>query len=144
MLKFGIFFYLYHITFYFQAEEVEVDFLRQFIVYDSGKRTNAKGKSIFSILGVVYLNFGQPALTLSFTNLIFLQVNNSFATIVNGPSVLKLFQLSNGDIFVFVACLQHIYKVRKSRITKLGQGVRRCNIFVEREKGEVTMRQCMC
>ena len=40
-------------------------------------------------------NFGHP----SFTKYKFLQVKNSFATIVNGLSGLKLFQLSNGYLF---------------------------------------------
>ena len=43
-------------------------------------------------------NFGHPALTLSFTIFNFLQVKKSFATILNGLSVLKSFQLSNGDL----------------------------------------------
>ena len=47
---------------------------------------------------VVCPNFGHPALTPSFTKYRFLQVKNSFATNVNGLSVLKLFQLSNGDL----------------------------------------------
>ena len=42
-----------------------------------------------------------------------------FATIVNGLSVLKPFQLSNGDLSFFVVCLR-IYKERKPRIPKLG------------------------
>ena len=41
-------------------------------------------------------NFGYPTLTSSFTKYKFLQVN-TFATIVNELSVLKLFQLSNGE-----------------------------------------------
>ena len=45
-------------------------------------------------------------------------MKNSFAIILNVLSVLKLFQLSNGDFF-FVACLQNL----KVRMTKLGQGV---------------------
>ena len=56
-------------------------------------------------------NFGHPALTPSFTKYRFFQAKNSIATLVNGLSVLKLFQLSNGD------------KARKPRMTKLGQGV---------------------
>ena len=44
-------------------------------------------------------NFGQPAQTSSsFKELKRLQVKNSFATIVNGLSILKLFQLSNADL----------------------------------------------
>ena len=42
-------------------------------------------------------NFGHPALTSSFTKYEFLQVKNSFATIVNGLSVLKLFQQGYED-----------------------------------------------
>ena len=48
--------------------------------------------------------FEHPVLTSSFTKI--LQVNNTFATIVNGLSVYS------------------IYKVRRPRMTKLGQGVR--------------------
>ena len=40
---------------------------------------------------------------------------NIYPTIVNGLSVLKLFQHSNGDLFYFVAC-PSIYKVREPRI----------------------------
>ena len=43
---------------------------------------------------VVCPNFGHPALTSSFTKCKFLQVNNSFATIVNGLSVLKFVSAS--------------------------------------------------
>ena len=70
---------------------------------------------------IVCFNFGQwhPALTSSFTKYKFLQVKNSFATIVNGLLVLKLFQLSNGDLlFSQQAC--RISKVCKPRMTKLG------------------------
>ena len=42
-------------------------------------------------------NFGHPALTSSFNEYKFLQVKNSFAKIVNGLSVFKLFQHANGD-----------------------------------------------
>ena len=52
-------------------------------------------------------NFGHPALTSLFTKYELLHVKKSFATILNGLSVLKFFQLSNGDFF-FVACLQHL------------------------------------
>ena len=38
----------------------------------------------------------------------YLHGNNNFATIVNALSVLKLFQLSNGDFINFVASLQHL------------------------------------
>ena len=59
-------------------------------------------------------NFGHPALTSSFTKYKFLQMKNSFATIVNGLSVLKLFQLSNGDL-----CFsQHAYSICKERKTQ--------------------------
>ena len=47
---------------------------------------------------VVCSNFGHPAIISSFTKYRFLQVKNSFSTIVNGLSVLKLFQLSNTDL----------------------------------------------
>ena len=43
------------------------------------------------------INFGRPAQTL--TQYKFLHVKNNFATVVNDLSVLKLFQLSNGDLF---------------------------------------------
>ena len=42
--------------------------------------------------------FGHPGLTLLFTKFRFMQVKNCFATIVNGLSVLKLLELSNGDL----------------------------------------------
>ena len=67
-------------------------------------------------------NFGHPALTSSFTKYIFLEVTNSFATLVNELSVLKLFQLSNGDV-LFSKHDYSLYKARKPRMTKLGQGV---------------------
>ena len=51
-----------------------------------------------------------------------MQVKNSFATLVNELSVLKLFQLSNGDL-LFSKHDYSLYKVRKPRMTKLGQGV---------------------
>ena len=41
-------------------------------------------------------NFGHLSLTSSLTKYQYLQMKNSFATIVNEMSVLKLFQLSNG------------------------------------------------
>ena len=66
-------------------------------------------------------NFGNPALTPSFTKYNFFQVKNSFATLVNELSVLKLFQLSNGDLFS--KHYYSLYKARKPRMTKLGQGV---------------------
>ena len=53
----------------------------------------------------------------------FLQVKNSFATITNGQSVLKLFQLSDGDSFFSYKRAYSIYKMRKPRMAKLGQGV---------------------
>ena len=43
---------------------------------------------------------------------------------MNELELLKLFQLSNCDLF-FSQHAYSIYKVRKPRITKLGQGVRR-------------------
>ena len=67
-------------------------------------------------------NFRHPALTPSFTKYKFLQVKNSFATLVNELSVLKLFQLSNGDL-LFSKHDYSLYKARKPRMTKLGQGV---------------------
>ena len=67
-------------------------------------------------------NFGHSALTSSFTKYKFLQVKKSFATVVNGLSILKLFKLSNGDL-CFSYYAYSIYKVRKPRMTKLGQGV---------------------
>ena len=49
-------------------------------------------KNIRHTYRVVCPNFGHPAPTSSFTKYTFLQVKNSFATIVNGLSLLKLFQ----------------------------------------------------
>ena len=71
---------------------------------------------------VVCPNFGHPALTPSFTKYQFLQVKNRFATLVNELSVLKLFQLSNGDL-LFLKNDYSLYNARKPRMTKLGQGV---------------------
>ena len=65
---------------------------------------------------VVWPNFEYLVLTSSFTKYKFLQVKKCFGTSVNGLSVLKLFQLSNGDY-------RNIYKMLKSRMKKLGQGV---------------------
>ena len=48
---------------------------------------------------VVCPNFGHSDLTSSFTKYKCLLVKNSFATIVNGLLVLKLFQLSNGNLY---------------------------------------------
>ena len=59
---------------------------------------------------VVCPNFGHHALTSSCMIYFLLQVKNSFSTIMNGLSVLKLFQLLNGHS-----------QVRKPNI--LGQGV---------------------
>ena len=42
---------------------------------------------------------------------------------MNGLSILKLCQLSNGDLLFLYACLQH-YNVRKPRMTKLARDVR--------------------
>ena len=47
---------------------------------------------------VVCPNFGHLALTSSWTKYNVLQMKNSLAKIVNGLSVLKLIQLSNGDL----------------------------------------------
>ena len=73
---------------------------------------------------VVCPNFGPCPITYtSFMKYKFLQVNNTFANIVNRLSVLKLFQLSNGDLnFSYHA--YSIYKVRRPNMTKLRQGVR--------------------
>ena len=71
---------------------------------------------------VVCPNFRHPALTPSFTKYKFLQLKTSFATLVNGISVLKLFQLSNGDL-LFSKHEYSLYNARKPRMTKLGQGV---------------------
>ena len=71
---------------------------------------------------VVCPNFRHPALTHSFTKYNFFQMKNSFATLVNELSVLKLFQLSNGDL-LFSKHDYNLYKARKPRMTKLGQGV---------------------
>ena len=49
-------------------------------------------------------------------------MKNSFATLVNVLSVLKLFQLSNGNL-LFSKHDYSLYKARKPRMTKLGQGV---------------------
>ena len=67
-------------------------------------------------------NFGHPALTPSFTKYKFFQMKNSFATLVNELSVMKLLQLSNGDL-LFSKHDYSLYKARKPRMTKLGQGV---------------------
>ena len=74
---------------------------------------------------VVCPYFGHPALTPSYTKYKFLQVKNSFATLVNELSVLKLFQLSNGDLLFSKHdySLYIVYNARKPRMTKLGQGV---------------------
>ena len=63
-------------------------------------------------------NFGHPALTLSLSKCKFFESENSFATIVNGLSILKLFQLLIGDLYFSFS----IYKVRKPRMTSLDQG----------------------
>ena len=56
---------------------------------------------------VTYPNFGHPAQTWSFTKYC---KGHFFATIANGLSVLKLFQLSNGNYFS-----QHFYNICKAR-----------------------------
>ena len=53
-------------------------------------------------------NFGHPALTSSFTNSKLLQVKYSVVTIVNDVSVLKLFQLSDGDLLFLYHAYQHL------------------------------------
>ena len=70
--------------------------------------TSEPGVIDYLLYMVVCPNFGHPALTPSFTKYNFLQVKTSYATIVNELSVLKLFQLSNSDLLLFVACLQHL------------------------------------
>ena len=60
--------------------------------YDAILLTNAE------IGRVAYPNFGHPDKTSFFTKYKFLNVKNYFATIVNEPSVLNLFQLSNDDL----------------------------------------------
>ena len=70
----------------------------------------------FQAVWVVYPNFWHPALTSTFTKYKFLQAKNCCATIVNGQSVLKLFQLSNGALIIFD-------KVLQPNMTKLRQGV---------------------
>ena len=62
--------------------------------------------------------FGHPALTSSFTKCKILQVKNSFAKIMNGLTVLKLFRISTGDL-LFSQHAYSIYKVLKPRMTKL-------------------------
>ena len=57
-----------------------------------------EGRSIWQMTRVVWANFGHLALT-TFTKKRFLLVKNIFATIVNVLSVLKLFQLPNGNLF---------------------------------------------
>ena len=47
-------------------------------------------------------NYGHLALTLSFTEYKFLQVKNDFKTLVIGLPVLKLFNISKSDLFIFV------------------------------------------
>ena len=47
---------------------------------------------------VVCPNFGHPALTSSIQNTNFWEFKNSLAKIVNELSVLRLLQLSNGDL----------------------------------------------
>ena len=49
-------------------------------------------------------------------------MKNSFAAIENWLSVSKLFQFSNGAL-LFSYHAYSIYKVRKPRMTKLGQGI---------------------
>ena len=50
-------------------------------------------KKMFSKNRVLCPNFGHPAPTSTFTKYEFLQMKNSFATIVNRLSVLKLFEI---------------------------------------------------
>ena len=76
---------------------------------------------------VVCPNFGRPVLTSSSTKYlyIFVGAKNSFATIVNGLSVLKLFKLSNDDLlFSYNNLHPTFYKVCKPGMKKLGQSVR--------------------
>ena len=56
---------------------------------------------------VVCPNFGHTALTSSLTKYKFLQMKNSFATIVNESSVLKLFQLSTVSNRVVCPYFEH-------------------------------------
>ena len=66
--------------------------------YLGGYTYNRKPFNCMSISKVVCPNFGHPDLTLHFTRYKFSHVQNSFATIENGLSVLKLFELSNSDL----------------------------------------------
>ena len=72
---------------------------------------------------VVCPNFGHPAQTSSLKKYKSFEEKNISATIVNEPSVLKLFQLSSVDLF-FSDYAYSICKVRKTRMTKFWQGVR--------------------
>ena len=50
-----------------------------------------------------------------------LHKKTNFATIVKDRSVLELFQLSNGELFFFLACLQHpqtLFHVRNLKIAE--------------------------
>ena len=76
----------------------------------------------FKVSMVVCPNFGHPVLTSSYKKYNVFADKKGFATLVNGLSVSKLFQLSNDDL-LFSKHAHSIYKVCKRRMTKLGQGV---------------------
>ena len=57
---------------------------------------------------VVCPKFGHPALTSSYKKYKFLQVKNSFATIVNGLSGFRFVSAFEWQFIIFVACLQHL------------------------------------
>ena len=74
----------------------------------------------YKVFRVVCPNVGNPALTSSFTKYKFLQEKNSFATIVNLDcfEIVSAFECRLKYLFSNVTC-----KVRKLRMTKLGNGI---------------------
>ena len=58
-----------------------------------------RSKAVWSINKVACSTFGHPAQTSFFKKYKLIQVKKSFENIVNEISILKLFELSNGDFY---------------------------------------------
>ena len=75
----------------------------------SGKQLPDKRNIKFlKIRKVVCPNFVHPVETSDVYKILIFARKSDFSIIVNGLTVLNLFQLSNDDFILFVACMQHL------------------------------------
>ena len=85
-------------------------------------------------------NFGHPAQTSSFTKYNFFSGENNFATFENEPSVLKLFQLSNGYFYLcsLPTTSKKCLNLQKNKVMvgrpKLGHTTQYINSFIYKKK----------